>query len=137
MLCINWPDRYISNPHNYMPHNNMPNKWLIFLPQDDYLLVVKLLHYFFICINDVVGPWVSWSRSRHSHICKNKYYYQSQETDWTRRFVRYASDFISCKKGSTEDMRHSYKNELPTTYQHPIGWLLMHGRPSNKVMTIP
>ena len=28
-------------------------------------------------------------------------------------------------------MRHSYKNELPTTYQHPIGWLLMHGRPSN------
>ena len=63
--------------------------------------------------------------------------HQSQETDWTRRFVRYASDFISCKKGSTEDMRHSYKNELPTTYQHPIGWLLMHGRPSNKVITTP
>ena len=26
--------------------------------------------------------------------------HQSQETDLTRRFVRYASDFISCKKGA-------------------------------------
>ena len=27
----------------------------------------------------------------------------------------------SVVKGSTKDMRHSYKNELPTTHQHPIG----------------
>ena len=46
--------------------------------------------------------------------------HQSQETD--RQDV--SSDMpltSSVVKGSTEDMRHNYKNELPYTYQHPIG----------------
>ena len=47
--------------------------------------------------------WYGWKFPAH----------QSQETDRTRRFVRYASDFISCKKGAQK----TWDTVIRTNYQ--------------------
>ena len=54
---------------------------------------------------EIQTGWTWYGRKFPAH--------QSQETDLTRRFVRYASDFISCKKGAQK----TWDTVIRTNYQ--------------------